>query len=199
MPATGQGVLIIGAGIGGLCLAQGLRQAGVPVTVYERDQAPDARLQGYRLNIEPMSSRALHECLPAQLWDLLVRTAGDPGPGMNVFTQRMRHLMREPGQSDPDPVKGAHAVSRATLRRILLAGLADVVAFGKEFTGYDRVTARFADGTTATGAVLVGADGVGSRVRRQLPPRARVITTGGRGIGASSPWTSRPRAGCPNR
>jgi 2-polyprenyl-6-methoxyphenol hydroxylase-like FAD-dependent oxidoreductase len=99
----------------------------------------------------------------------------------------MRHLMHEPGQSDPDPVKGAHAVSRATLRRILLAGLADVVVFGKEFTGYDRdgdgVTARFADGTTATGAVLVGADGAGSRVRRQLLPRARVITTGGLGIG----------------
>jgi len=68
----------------------------VPVAVYERDQAPDARLQGYRLNVEPVGSRALHECLPAQLWDLLVRTAGDPGPGMNVFTQRMRHLMREP-------------------------------------------------------------------------------------------------------
>ncbi len=187
MSATGQRVIIIGGGIGGLCLAQGLRQAGVPAAVYERDQAPDARLQGYRLNIEPMGSRALHDCLPARLWDLLVRTAGDPGPGMNVFTQRMRHLMREPGQSSPDPVEGAHAVSRATLRRVLLAGLGDDVTFGKEFTGYerdgDRVTARFADGTTAGGTVLVGADGNGSRVRRQLLPRARVIKTGGLGIG----------------
>ncbi|MGH3212821.1 MAG: FAD-dependent oxidoreductase [Trebonia sp.] len=187
MSATGPRVLIIGAGIGGLCLAQGLHQAGVPVAVYERDQAPDARLQGYRLNIEPMGSHALHDCLPGQLWDLLVRTAGDPGPGMNVFTERMRHLMREPGQSSPDPVKGAHAVSRATLRRILLAGLGDIVTFGKEFTSYDRggdqVTARFVDGTTAAGTVLVGADGARSRVRRQLLPQARVITTGGLGIG----------------
>jgi 2-polyprenyl-6-methoxyphenol hydroxylase-like FAD-dependent oxidoreductase len=83
-------VVIIGAGVGGLCLAQGLRQAGVPVQVYERDQAPDARLQGYRLNIEPVGSRALHDCLPGQLWQLLVATAGDPGPGMGVFTHRLR-------------------------------------------------------------------------------------------------------------
>jgi hypothetical protein len=77
-------------GVGGLCLAQGLRQAGVPARVYERDQAPDARLQDYRLNIEPIGSGALHDCLPSQLWRLLVATAGDPGPGMGVFTHRMK-------------------------------------------------------------------------------------------------------------
>src|SRR5690242_3064929 len=57
-------VLIIGGGIGGLCLAQGLNKAGVSVAVYERDRALDARLQGYRLNIEPAGSLALHACLP---------------------------------------------------------------------------------------------------------------------------------------
>jgi 2-polyprenyl-6-methoxyphenol hydroxylase-like FAD-dependent oxidoreductase len=49
-------VLIIGGGIGGLCLAQGLRRRGVSVAVYERDRTPDARLQGYRLSIEPPGS-----------------------------------------------------------------------------------------------------------------------------------------------
>ncbi|RSN15339.1 hypothetical protein DMB42_00235 [Nonomuraea sp. WAC 01424] len=78
-------VVVVG-GIGGLCLAQGLHAAGIDVAVFERDTAPDARLQGYRLNIEPVGSRALHDCLPAHLWHLLVATAGDPGPGMGVFT-----------------------------------------------------------------------------------------------------------------
>ena len=38
-------VVIIGGGIGGLCLAQGLKQAGVHATVYERDRAITDRLQ----------------------------------------------------------------------------------------------------------------------------------------------------------
>jgi 2-polyprenyl-6-methoxyphenol hydroxylase-like FAD-dependent oxidoreductase len=37
--------------MGGLCLAQGLKQDGVDVEVYERDRAPSDRLQGYRLSI----------------------------------------------------------------------------------------------------------------------------------------------------
>jgi hypothetical protein len=58
----------------------------------------------------------------------------------------------------------AHAVSRITLRRLLLTGLEDVVWFDKQFvryeqSGHDTVTAFFADGSSATGSVLVGADG----------------------------------------
>ncbi len=130
-------VLIIGGGIGGLCLAQGLRKAGISVAVYERDRAPDARLQGYRLNIEPVGSQALHACLPAQLWNLLVATAGDPGPRMGVFDERLRELMQEDedGASD-DPATAHHAVSRITLRRLLLSGLGDVVRFNKHFLRY---------------------------------------------------------------
>ena len=60
-------VAIIGGGIGGLCLAQGLNKAGVSVTVYERDRTRTDRLQGYRIHISPKGSRALYECLPAHL------------------------------------------------------------------------------------------------------------------------------------
>ncbi len=198
-------VLIIGGGIGGLCLAQGLRKAGISVAVYERDRAPDARLQGYRLNIEPIGSQALHACLPAQLWNLLVATAGDPGPRMGVFDERLRELMQEDedGASD-DPATAHHAVSRITLRRLLLSGLGDVVRFNKQFLRYEQsgpntVTAYFSDGSAATGQLLVGADGVGSRVRRQLLPEARGIDTPAVGVGGKLPITSRTLAWLPQQ
>ena len=43
--------MIVGAGTGGLCLAQGLKQSGIDVAVFERDRTPTDRLQGYRLHI----------------------------------------------------------------------------------------------------------------------------------------------------
>jgi 2-polyprenyl-6-methoxyphenol hydroxylase-like FAD-dependent oxidoreductase len=141
-------VLIIGGGIGGLCLAQGLRRRGVSVAVYERDRTPDARLQGYRLSIEPSGSAALHDCLPPELWQILVATSGDQGERMGVFDEQLRQLMEEDAKPDRgDPASGSHAVSRVTFRRVLLTGLDDAVHFGKEFTRYEEA----GDGTvTAT-------------------------------------------------
>ncbi|MEU6807382.1 FAD-dependent monooxygenase, partial [Streptomyces neyagawaensis] len=108
-------------------------------------------------------------------------------------TERLRLLMREDAPpAELDSFERAYAVSRITLRRLLLAGLDDVVHFGKEFTRYKQnpngtVTAVFADGTTATGDLLVGADGARSRVRRQLLPRAQHHQALGVGIGGKFP------------
>jgi 2-polyprenyl-6-methoxyphenol hydroxylase-like FAD-dependent oxidoreductase len=49
-------VIIIGGGIGGLCLAQGLTRAGVESVVYERDVERAERLDRYRLHINPAGS-----------------------------------------------------------------------------------------------------------------------------------------------
>ena len=77
-------VLIIGGGLGGLCLAQGLKKASISVAVYERERTPSDRLQGYRIHIEPQGNLALHACLPPDLFEAYRATAGSAGNGLAV-------------------------------------------------------------------------------------------------------------------
>jgi 2-polyprenyl-6-methoxyphenol hydroxylase-like FAD-dependent oxidoreductase len=112
-------------------------------------------------------------------------------------------MREDPRQPSTAPTDRAHAVSRATLRRLLLAGLEAEVTFGKEFVRFERLPdtklkAIFADGDFITGDVLVGADGVNSRVRRQLLPDARVIDTDGIGIGGKLPLNADVEAWLPS-
>lgn len=201
-------VVVIGGGIGGLCLAQGLKQAGVRVAVYERDRDRTDRLAGYRIHINPAGSRALHACLPPALWEAFVATAGRPAGGFGLLTERLDELAVVDEvtmfAATTDPAEGQHPVDRLTLRRLLLAGLGDVVKFDKKFERFERslegrVTAFFADGTSATGDVLVGADGADSRVREQYLPRARRIETAATGVALKLPLTGQTRSWLPPR
>ncbi|WP_158228028.1 NAD(P)/FAD-dependent oxidoreductase [Pseudonocardia sp. MH-G8] len=183
-------VLVIGGGIGGLALAHGLRGAGVEVSVHERDRAVGSRWEGYRIHINPTGARALNALLPAGAWQEFLATAG-PGGDFGFLTEQLRQLMVvEETIMYPDAAEaseGHYAADRATLRRLLTGGLEDVVRFGAEFVGYEqrsdgRVEARFADGSTAVGDVLVGADGPASRVRGQLLPQAVPVDAGVVGV-----------------
>jgi 2-polyprenyl-6-methoxyphenol hydroxylase-like FAD-dependent oxidoreductase len=183
-------VLIIGGGIGGLALAQGLNKSGVSVAVYERDRTPVDRVQGYRVHINPTGSIALHECLPPHLFDAFARTCGKPTKGIRFVTERGKVLLALSESNAPerfDAIAQHRSVSRITLRQVLLSGLEGVVHFGKAFVRYEespigRLVAHFEDGTSAEGDVLVAADGGGSRVRRQFLPQAERIDTGILGI-----------------
>jgi 2-polyprenyl-6-methoxyphenol hydroxylase-like FAD-dependent oxidoreductase len=184
-------VLVVGGGIGGLCLAQGLKKTGISVAVYERDRTPTDRLQGYRVHINPAGSRALHACLPPHLFDAFDRTCGKPGRAVRFVTEEMRVLLAFEGEMMMDALRDRIAkhrsVSRISLRQVLLAGLDDTVHFGKAFTRYEergdgRIVAHFEDGSSAEGDILVAADGGGSRVRRQLLPHAERVDTGVVGI-----------------
>lgn len=191
-------VLVAGGGIGGLCLAQALRRTGISVAVYERDSAPDEKLDRYRLHINPAGSRSLHACLPPPAWKRFLATAGRTGGGFGFLTEQLEtlvvvedDLMYPPSA---DPAEQWYPVDRAALRDVLLSGLDGAVNFGRELERYEtlpggRVTARFTDGSHATGDVLVGADGTRSRVRQQLVPGTEPSATGAAGIGLKLPLT----------
>ncbi|MFC6086715.1 FAD-dependent oxidoreductase [Sphaerisporangium aureirubrum] len=168
-------ILIIGGGLGGLCLAQGLAATGLSAAVYERDAGPAVRGQGYRITLKQDGVRALRACLPEHLAELCAATAIRSATTMTFLDERLvpKFAKPIPDQADSDAGFG---VNRLTLREILLTGLPGNVHFGKQFQRYEtrdgRVVAHFADGTSATGDLLVGADGTGSAVRRQLLPDA---------------------------
>jgi 2-polyprenyl-6-methoxyphenol hydroxylase-like FAD-dependent oxidoreductase len=160
-------ILIIGAGIGGLALAQGLTRAGFDVTVFERDESPTSRPQGYRISIRPLGLRALTELLtPEQVSRLSEAKVADVGDG---FTCGNEHM--EPFFSIPQGKDLVVQFLRSELRGLLQEGID--IQWGKRLVKFEdqgnQVTAHFEDGTHTEGDLLVGCDGGGSIVRELLP------------------------------
>jgi 2-polyprenyl-6-methoxyphenol hydroxylase-like FAD-dependent oxidoreductase len=177
-------VMIVGAGTGGLCLAQGLKSDNVAVEVSERDYSPTDRLYGYRLGIDAAGSKTLQSCPPGALFRTLLDSSAKPSERVAFLDHRMKRLLTiDLPQSDRNTVATEIPVARIALRRILLEGLDPVIRFGKKFVAFENapggaVTARFEDGSTAKGDVLIGADGAGSHLHAQLLPHARRVETG---------------------
>lgn len=200
-------VIVVGAGIGGLCVAQRLHTAGVDVEVVERDAAAGSRWEGYRIHIDPVGARSLHACLPDRHWATFLATSGRGGT-FGFLTEQLDELVvvdestMYPDRDDPS--EDHYAVDRATLRRILLAGLEERVRFGAAFVRYEhtpdgRIAVLLADGHRIVGDVLVGADGASSRVARQYLPQARRVAAGVGGIGHKLWLTDATRAWLPQR
>lgn len=194
-------VLIAGGGIGGLCLAQGLHKAGISAAVYE--STPGIVQSGYRLHMNATGGRALQQCLPEHLYELYLQTSRtNPRREAVVFLDSdARELGWRPHIGPPNGSDRPHtAVNRRTLRQIMYAGL-ETVQFNHTATGFtadsDCVRLHFADGTSAAGDLLVGADGINSVVRKQLLPGVPIIDTGRRGLAMRIPLTETLAAALP--
>src|SRR5262245_30786756 len=192
-------VIVIGAGLGGLALAQALRQHGIEAEVYEQDTGIEARFQGYRIGLSQGGWESLKWCLPPRLHPLLEAISGEMvGPGL-LMDEQLR-VKADAGAKRPQQAQHQdderHLSDRHVLRYLLLATLGECVHFGKQLTGFavladGAVRVAFADGTTAIGDLLVGADGVGSAVRRQLVGPVEPVETGLRGAIGRTPQVER--------
>jgi 2-polyprenyl-6-methoxyphenol hydroxylase-like FAD-dependent oxidoreductase len=182
-------VLIAGGGLAGLALAQGVTRSGHTVEVFERD-ADFNRKQGYYLHFNPIGGEALRRVLPDDLYELYLETSRQNYDRHEsiVLNSQFEEITSQPHLGPPNDGPRPHTgVHRRTLRQILSARLdgsirrgCGVVSFAQD---EDSVTATLSDGGTATGDLLVGADGIRSAVRTQLLPQVPVIPTGIRGIG----------------
>ena len=108
-------VMIIGGGTGGMCLAHGLKRAGVSVAVYERYGSRLDGLYGYRVGIDPTGNRALKACLPPDLFETFVATCARTPRHLNILTQNMHSTASFELRDDSDDVDSERSVSRATL------------------------------------------------------------------------------------
>lgn len=162
--------LIVGAGIGGLAAALGLQRAGWNVKVFERSPRP--RELGFGLMLAPNALAALRELGVGDL----VRERGYVPRSVEIRTAEGRLLreFRPPHGSAGDDLFPLIALRPALYGTLFDALDPDVVQPSSEVVAFDesleRVAIRLSDGRTIGGALLVGADGVGSIVRRQLHP-----------------------------
>ena len=160
-------ILIIGAGLGGLALAQGLVKAGFHVTVFERDESPASRSQGYRISIRSLGMQALAALLmPEKMGRLSMAKIADVGDGFTCANEKM-----EPFFSVPQGQDAAVQFLRSELRSLLQDGVD--IKWNKRLVMFedngDQVVAHFEDGSHAGGDLLVGCDGGRSIVRELLP------------------------------
>jgi 2-polyprenyl-6-methoxyphenol hydroxylase-like FAD-dependent oxidoreductase len=171
-------VVIVGAGLGGLTLAHGLRTAGIGVEVHERGPRSGPQPASYGIHLGPAAHRALRACLPPTNWERYDQGSVS-APDVVRFRGTDLGLLGELVLGDPadetDPVAHRRAVRRDALHRALLDGLADEVHWDSAYADHEvradgRVRVEFADGTTTVGDVLVGADGSNSGVRRRSRP-----------------------------
>ncbi|KAI1630905.1 FAD/NAD(P)-binding domain-containing protein [Biscogniauxia mediterranea] len=167
-------ILIIGAGVAGLALAQGLRLRSVPFRVFER-RARSRSSQGHRFRVSGDGQAALDGVLSPPLRDLLRRTAADRHRFEPRYVDAARLDHGSPTPVDPETMP----IDRTWIRLLATLGIQDAIEYEKEFASYEvigeRVQVTFADGSVARGRLLVGADGIKSRVRKQLQPDRKLL------------------------
>lgn len=168
-------IIIVGSGLAGSLLANGLVNNGVDVVVYERDAA-DSKREGYQIRLGEPAYSGFEACLDeehrAAVLSKLGQTSGEVNTAPSIVNSRFETILDM--SQFPSYSKSA-AINRVVLRNTLLDPIVSLgrVRFGNKFVKYEvvsdargneHVEVHFSDGSIDTCDVLVGADGSGSKV-----------------------------------
>jgi 2-polyprenyl-6-methoxyphenol hydroxylase-like FAD-dependent oxidoreductase len=167
--------LIVGAGVAGPVTAMALRQVGVEATIFEAHSPSDGETGSYFT----MTANGLEGLAAIGARELAI-AAGFPTRRNVMWNEAGRRLASLPLDSTLPGSPAAHTMKRSRLARVLQdearrRGIH--CEYGRRLSRADiasdgRVVATFHDGSTATGDVLIGADGVHSVVRQAIDPAA---------------------------
>jgi len=125
--SEGGHVLIVGAGLAGLGLAQGLKKHGIDFTVFERDPGPDTRAQGYRVKVFPDTVPDLQYLIGDGLFAEFEATTAETVMTETSVSAVNGHILARRALRGPKP----YTVDRGFLRKILLRGLDEMSDGGK--------------------------------------------------------------------
>ncbi|KAK6373669.1 hypothetical protein LTS17_008162 [Exophiala oligosperma] len=156
-------VIIIGAGFGGLCLANGLLQRhrsddddmNMDIQVFERHSGPDHDLAGYGLHVDGDGKKALRHCLDGDTYRRFLAASTPAGSKWafrgtrDLGTIAVRDDSKISGK--PEEEVERRAVHRFEFRDILLKGLRKQgdeaaigvkvqVHWGKSFVRYEEIS-----------------------------------------------------------
>jgi 2-polyprenyl-6-methoxyphenol hydroxylase-like FAD-dependent oxidoreductase len=168
-------ILVIGGGIAGTATALALHKAGFDVTVYEAhpESAEDI---GAFLTLASNGMRALAQIDASAA----VTEVGFPLRSMSVLDAAGTEVAQMPLGEAHDPLLAYRCLRRGEFNAALQAeatrrgiGLRRGARLASVEDGPHGVTARFTDGSTATGDLLIGADGLNSTVRESIAPETQ--------------------------
>ncbi|KAF7198111.1 Dual O-methyltransferase/FAD-dependent monooxygenase CTB3 [Pseudocercospora fuligena] len=191
VPTTNRLILIIGAGVAGLALAQGLHKHGIPFRIYER-YPQSSTAHGHRFRCSHLAVEQLKSVLSPKLQQLLEDTIPIADDSMPQYTDCRELSLKTYPHLDSPPI--SIAADRSWLQTILATGIEGCIQYDRDFKEYHvndagSVTALFCDGSAATGKILIGADGARSKVRKQLQPERRLLDLNRWGLWGRTPLT----------
>ena len=176
-------ILIAGAGLGGLAAAACLMKAGHDVEVYE--QAPQLGEVGAGIQI---SANAMHVLRDLGLAEAVTKAGVRPGAYVFRLHDTGEIVQQFPLSDEHERLHGAPytQLHRADFHELLAAKARefkpDVIRLDRRVVGFseagESVELKFADGYSARGDVLIGADGLKSVVRSQIAGEVPATYTG---------------------
>ncbi|HEV2281959.1 MAG TPA: FAD-dependent monooxygenase [bacterium] len=172
-------ILIVGGGIAGLTLAAALHQREFKPELVERSPTWDAIAIGAGIGVQPNGMRIMH----ALGMGAAIEERGWVNPRW-CFCDQQGDVLCE---TDLAALWGAVgrwvAIARTDLHEVLVAGAASVpqrlgVSVGSLARHAPGVVVGFSDGSSGEYDLVVGADGIGSTVRRLTVSAARPADLG---------------------
>ncbi|KEF52795.1 uncharacterized protein A1O9_11212 [Exophiala aquamarina CBS 119918] len=185
-------VIIIGSGLAGPALALALKQRNISCKIFElRDKAA---FEGGFVALAPNALRVLDRI---GMYDRLSSQGYNYEQFQFVSSRNLSPIGTVLNGSQNNYGYKALRIARGTVRQTLLDALNeqkieiqyDSKCVKIEETDHDTVIATFADGHTEEADILIGTDGIHSRVRNYIDASVIPTFSGQMGVGGSLPKT----------